>query len=338
MFFQYFLVLIGASSLLIDIYRNSQTFYNLVGIRSGLFAFFILFILFLKRAVAGYHTSPLLQKLLCFTFILTFLAGGVMSAVEYLNYPNYVYSLLHLNYDMVSKLSLYFFALYLLGLNNNYYKVNYRTLIPLLTLAALLYLVIARTWPNDFFLHLVKEDNFIEYSQFFALLFCSYFALVLAKGYRKINKIKSLFFSMLFIFLVFTAGDEISWGQRIVGIHTPESVALANRQGEITVHNLRIIPEVAIWFAYLLANTYGTFSHLLVKSRWLWSELIVPRFASVSFLIAFLYSAVSYPQETRLLSEWSEPAELFMYLGVTYYLLYLYIDYKKAQNSTKTSI
>ena len=33
-------------------------------------------------------------------------------------------------------------------------------------------------------------------------------------------------------------GEEISWGQRILGFATPESMADVNRQGEFNIHNL----------------------------------------------------------------------------------------------------
>ena len=38
--------------------------------------------------------------------------------------------------------------------------------------------------------------------------------------------------------MVFIAGEEISWGQRIVGLETPEQVAAHNVQQELNVHNL----------------------------------------------------------------------------------------------------
>jgi hypothetical protein len=37
---------------------------------------------------------------------------------------------------------------------------------------------------------------------------------------------------------VFGAGEEISWGQRLLGLSTPEWFAEHNRQGEINLHNL----------------------------------------------------------------------------------------------------
>ena len=47
--------------------------------------------------------------------------------------------------------------------------------------------------------------------------------------------------TFLIAFAMFFAGmEEISWGQRIFGIETPEFLARYNRQGEIGLHNIAI--------------------------------------------------------------------------------------------------
>ena len=43
--------------------------------------------------------------------------------------------------------------------------------------------------------------------------------------------------SAMFVF----AGEEISWGQRLIGIVTPPAVAAANVQGELNLHNMKAI-------------------------------------------------------------------------------------------------
>lgn len=44
---------------------------------------------------------------------------------------------------------------------------------------------------------------------------------------------------LLGLFFIFVAGEEISWGQRILGFETPEAVMAENLQGETTLHNLK---------------------------------------------------------------------------------------------------
>src|SRR5690606_21726008 len=41
------------------------------------------------------------------------------------------------------------------------------------------------------------------------------------------------------LILLFGAGEEISWGQRIFGFDTPEAIYQHNAQGEMNLHNLK---------------------------------------------------------------------------------------------------
>ncbi|MBI5296230.1 MAG: hypothetical protein HY869_12215 [Chloroflexi bacterium] len=54
----------------------------------------------------------------------------------------------------------------------------------------------------------------------------------------KTHWIKQLAFLGFAFIAFFGAGEEISWGQRIFNIATPEALNQFNAQGEITVHNL----------------------------------------------------------------------------------------------------
>lgn len=49
---------------------------------------------------------------------------------------------------------------------------------------------------------------------------------------------RNVFIVLLAIVLFVGAGEELSWGQHLLGFETPESVAKHNRQGEFNLHNL----------------------------------------------------------------------------------------------------
>lgn len=66
-----------------------------------------------------------------------------------------------------------------------------------------------------------------------------------------------LFWLMSFSFtLFFLGGEEISWGQRLIGFDTPESIANVNYQNEFNVHNLTLIQDhnnqISVYLAKLL--------------------------------------------------------------------------------------
>lgn len=70
------------------------------------------------------------------------------------------------------------------------------------------------------------------------LLILVFYKLPRAAGgpkYLTLKKISLIGFSLLFFV---AAGEEISWGQRIFNIETPESVRQVNVQQELTIHNL----------------------------------------------------------------------------------------------------
>lgn len=88
---------------------------------------------------------------------------------------------------------------------------------------------------------LAKEDGFFEYAGAFFFLFTGILFLMNFWKGRKRGKVFS-FRNALFLVLglVFILGffEEISWGQRIFDIQTPEAIKEINAQDELNLHNL----------------------------------------------------------------------------------------------------
>jgi hypothetical protein len=79
-----------------------------------------------------------------------------------------------------------------------------------------------------------QEDGFVEYSEAFLYLFAAaIFAYVGShKGFRNV-----WYWGYAALFML-VCGEEVSWGQRIFDIKTPDSFAAANVQGETNLHNM----------------------------------------------------------------------------------------------------
>jgi hypothetical protein len=71
---------------------------------------------------------------------------------------------------------------------------------------------------------------------------------------------KRLALLALAVLCLFAAGEEISWGQRLLGYGTPEGIRSVNEQGELNVHNLA---GVESWFGYLASAFWAGFAVLL---------------------------------------------------------------------------
>ncbi len=87
----------------------------------------------------------------------------------------------------------------------------------------------------------VVEDGFIEWFTvvvlFTAMVVCGKRFFVL----RRVRPPLFLFVTMLLTLLcLFGAGEEISWGQRLFGLETPDYLKGRNAQGELGLHNLVI--------------------------------------------------------------------------------------------------
>jgi hypothetical protein len=74
---------------------------------------------------------------------------------------------------------------------------------------------------------------------------------------------------LLALGLFFAAGEEISWGQRILGLGTPESLSEVNAQDELNIHNLGALQG---WFQF----------DRLFQVFWFSFGVIIPIAAAVS--------------------------------------------------------
>jgi hypothetical protein len=149
----------------------------------------------------------------------------------------------------------------------------------------------------------VAEDQILEYlSSVYLFVASGAFTAAFFRSKARFN-IKDPFWIRRMVFLglallFFVAGgEEISWGQRIFGIETPEALEEHNVQKELTLHNLdifqgedAIIPITAGRLGAMFALTLGALiplACLLVKPAGRW---LAPRFPVLpaSFSLLFL--------------------------------------------------
>jgi hypothetical protein len=87
----------------------------------------------------------------------------------------------------------------------------------------------------------VREDGWVEYlTALFLLLGAIVLGMNAVKAVNRKDKKQMLFYILACLVFIFGAGEEISWGQRIFGLHTGEYFMEHNYQGETNLHNLKI--------------------------------------------------------------------------------------------------
>lgn len=93
---------------------------------------------------------------------------------------------------------------------------------------------------------LAGEDSVVEYLGATCFLLAAIFFLLTFWRAKSGNDLfffrtrRNVFLLLLGILFFFGFGEEISWGQRILRIETPETLRIHNKQQEISLHNLDI--------------------------------------------------------------------------------------------------
>lgn len=123
-----------------------------------------------------------------------------------------------------------------------YYRENEIGLFFIVTAAlAGLYVIWLSLTDTPSYSALIREDGLVEYA---SALFWILAAIFLVIGMirpdrnRHIYRFQYLPYVLILLFFIVSAGEEISWGQRIFGLETPEFLKTINVQDELTLHNI----------------------------------------------------------------------------------------------------
>jgi hypothetical protein len=119
---------------------------------------------------------------------------------------------------------------------------------------------------NRVYTGLAAEDAVIEYATSAAYLAAGCTAVPVARRLRRRGEaLLAGLWAAFAVTLVFASGEEISWGQRLLGLATPAAFS-SNVQGEMTVHNLPPVQHV-LHYAYIAVGLYGALGWSLLLER-----------------------------------------------------------------------
>jgi len=122
---------------------------------------------------------------------------------------------------------------------------------------------------------LTKEDNIVEWLTVVFLLLAAVFSILQAAMSRR-GVYRFVWFFILFaIACCFFAVEEISWGQRLFGVDSPEYFMTYSDQQEINVHNV-VNKTFSVRTKHIAAWAllgYGVALPILARSRWVHSKL-----------------------------------------------------------------
>ncbi len=180
---------------------------------------------------------------------------------------------------------------------------------------------------KDVYKWVTGEDHLAE------ILQVAFYALALGTGIAVTQKLAvtkrhgvALLYLLVCTGLVFLLGEELSWGQRLLGWSTPESLLAVNKQGETNIHNIDGVGTAFKWLQ-MLVGAYGTLLPVTLLrwpalrtrfpvTRWLVPHpTLVPYFVML-FLWRFYRNAFEPPQSFYfVVSEYNEVLELVLAMG-----------------------
>lgn len=221
-----------------------------------------------------------------------FLTTSILLIVlEKNQYPNFVLKYFHLfpySFAFLALLSLFIF-----------YFSSFRTKESLERKAKIFFPIIGiifyYLWVDHhlFFLEIIEEDSLLEYLQFIFYLLAAIGTFKIFKVIKKDTKKKVVanLFLLLSFALFFISFEKISWGQRIIGFRTPETIKELNIQEETNIHNLFGYNVNQI--AYVLIGLYGLLAEtivdkFLIKDKKKLKIFIPAKYLKIYFLALFL--------------------------------------------------
>jgi len=154
------------------------------------------------------------------------------------------------------------------------------------------------------FRFVVHEDSVLEWAEVAAYAVAACAAVAVARRTRGIVRVA---YGALVVCALAAIGEELSWGQRLFDVVTPESVAAANRQEELNVHNLAGA-ESKTRDALLVAALYGGLAPLVLRPGLLVPpRRLVPAFAVAAAYIVIRLAYLPRPNYVQAkFSEWPE--------------------------------
>ena len=216
------------------------------------------------------------------------------------------------------------------------------------------FLLLKVAW-NNVYVSIIQEDSIVENIQFLAYLSSSLLALFagiryLRKGYSMAGFALLLWAGLLLLVSL----EEISWGQRILGISTFEWVSRHSAQNELTVHNLkavqRLLPALYILAGLLLSFGWIPARHLpscsflradvkaailLLTPKWYLMPFFLPTvfintYFCMSWLTVILFGWDRFKIGNFVIWKDQEPAELLLSLGCLMVVIIVILKQKAA--------
>lgn len=180
------------------------------------------------------------------------------------------------------------------------------------TAVVVLFAVAAHRFAPDLYERSMQEDRFIEWLT--VTIFFSAAVILMPRAIRE----RRWFDFLVALFCLFVAGEEMSWGQRLLG-YTPPSIFLEhNTQQEANLHNFSGVLGRPKWSLITALGGFGILLPLIARWKKGFAFLsqvgaTPPRGALVPWFALAITLLIWYPLQYT--GEWVELMSAFLFLG-----------------------
>lgn len=228
----------------------------------------------------------------------------------------------HVHYEIIFFLFLISLSIGIFSFDKTLITKNKNNYIFITSLFLIGILAVIKTWPGGVFNDIIREDNLLENLQVIFYGFSSILFFATSFKYFKTNKLFFFYFLILGLGLLFITGEEISWGQRILGLSSPEVIKVNNAQGETTIHNINGLQDLQP-IIYLAFSAYLSFAWIFISLlpkgiKNIYKNLVPSKYLIFYFLpIFFFYIHINVLSGKHW--QWQEPSELLLSIGLFIY-------------------
>lgn len=280
----------------------------------------------------------------------TLYLGIMLLLLDQIFYINYVYSTVGIYPFSVLKIGVLLSIFAAISLNLQYIKQIKTPFYFLLPLWAFGLMFALKIHSETIFYEITKEDSLVEYATmigYLVITFLGYKSLRILLRSTSLKKYTKWLYGGIYIVVILgsflVAGEEISWGERIIGFQAPQSVTEKNTQSEFNIHNNFAVFGY-VYYAYGLVALYGTVALVIqrglakiipVKTITKFLYFFAPPFQTFSFFLPMLIFIILrfYFGNTHTLNQWEEFTELVLVIGLA---LFFYRNYTLLRNNKKS--
>ena len=167
---------------------------------------------------------------------------------------------------------------------------------------------------------------------------------IISKKRLKYHLGQGLFLLLIALALFALGGEEISWGQRLLGFQTPQAIKEINTQDEFTFHNSAGFREY-VGQAYFIIGIFGSIAWIIRRFLKKHLSQLVAQFKVFLdyslpywYIAPYFFSIFAYnwyqSNFDYKINQFSEYSEFILAMGIFIWMFVNYSHYRSLSNAT----